>query len=390
MLAELTRTHLLDEHAPGRYSFHDLLRAYATELVQAAETAAERAGRPDEPCNIWCDSRGFPVLREAITNAADAGFDDHVWKLAWSIFNFCDRRCLWYDQADAHAAGIAAAQRLGERTGMAHSHRGLGLACARTGRLDDADRSLHEALLHFRAQQDAIGQGHTNLDLGWIRQRQGRYGDALGHATRALHSFSTAEMQAGQANAMNAIGWCLAMQGDYRGALAPCGDALTCFQEIDDWAGAAQTWDSLGYVHHHLGEFTEAVACYERGLELCQKLGNRFFEADILIRLGDSHAATSAAGAARDAWQRALIILTGLDHPDAQGGATDFDDWTRLRSSRPRQRRGLMAVDTRTRSAVQGGAVLDTGQPRLPSRRLARYRGPLQATPQTHSRLRRQ
>src|SRR5215470_13466489 len=31
LLRELTRAHLITEHAPGRYAFHDLLRAYATE-----------------------------------------------------------------------------------------------------------------------------------------------------------------------------------------------------------------------------------------------------------------------------------------------------------------------------------------------------------------------
>ena len=35
LLAELTRAHLLAEHVPGRYAFHDLLRAYAGELARA-------------------------------------------------------------------------------------------------------------------------------------------------------------------------------------------------------------------------------------------------------------------------------------------------------------------------------------------------------------------
>ena len=43
ILAELTRAHLLTEFRPGRYTFHDLLRAYAVELVVAVEDEAERA-----------------------------------------------------------------------------------------------------------------------------------------------------------------------------------------------------------------------------------------------------------------------------------------------------------------------------------------------------------
>ena len=44
-LAQLTRASLLTEHAPGRYAFHDLLRAYATELAttQDRDTARRAA-----------------------------------------------------------------------------------------------------------------------------------------------------------------------------------------------------------------------------------------------------------------------------------------------------------------------------------------------------------
>ena len=39
-LAQLTRAHLLTEHAPGRYAFHDLLRAYASELTRTHDDQA--------------------------------------------------------------------------------------------------------------------------------------------------------------------------------------------------------------------------------------------------------------------------------------------------------------------------------------------------------------
>jgi hypothetical protein len=36
LLAELTAAHLLEEHEPGRYAFHDLLRVYARECGEAS------------------------------------------------------------------------------------------------------------------------------------------------------------------------------------------------------------------------------------------------------------------------------------------------------------------------------------------------------------------
>src|SRR5262249_58391170 len=36
-LAELTRANLIGEHVPGRYAFHDLLRAYAAEQAESTD-----------------------------------------------------------------------------------------------------------------------------------------------------------------------------------------------------------------------------------------------------------------------------------------------------------------------------------------------------------------
>lgn len=42
LLAELTRAHLIQEHAPGRFRFHDLLRAYAAERSHDEDPQDER------------------------------------------------------------------------------------------------------------------------------------------------------------------------------------------------------------------------------------------------------------------------------------------------------------------------------------------------------------
>lgn len=42
LLADHTRVHLIAEHMPGRYTFHDLLRAYAAEVCHLEEPPAEQ------------------------------------------------------------------------------------------------------------------------------------------------------------------------------------------------------------------------------------------------------------------------------------------------------------------------------------------------------------
>jgi hypothetical protein len=42
LMTELTSTALITEHRPGRYSVHDLIRAYAAELSERSDSYADR------------------------------------------------------------------------------------------------------------------------------------------------------------------------------------------------------------------------------------------------------------------------------------------------------------------------------------------------------------
>ena len=78
--------------------------------------------------------------------------------------------------------------------------------------------------------------------------------------------------------------------------------------------GESAVWDSLGYIHHHRGDFREAIACYERALDLTRD-GDRFNKADTLNNLGDVHLSAGDPAATRTAWSRALRIFEEIDHP---------------------------------------------------------------------------
>jgi tetratricopeptide (TPR) repeat protein len=77
-------------------------------------------------------------------------------------------------------------------------------------------------------------------------------------------------------------------------------------------------WDSLGYAHLHLGHHAQAAACYRRAVEILDELGYAHQMAVTLISAGDAYEAAGDAGAARDAWHRALAVLDALRHPDAE------------------------------------------------------------------------
>jgi tetratricopeptide (TPR) repeat protein len=357
LLAELTRASLLAEHTPGRYTFHDLLRAYATDLthttdpdqprhaathrmldhyLHTAHTADRLLNPARDPVTLTPPQPGVTpqhptdheqamawftaeraVLLAAVDHAAATGFDTHTWQLAWTLVTFLDRQGHWHDWAAAGSAAVAATGRLADPTAQAYAHRALASAYTRLGRFDDADTQLRHALDLYRQAGDQAGQARTHLNLTYLWERRGRPAQALDHARQALDLFRAAGHQDGQAQALNSVGWFHAHLGDHQQALTYCQQALTLNQELGNRYGQAGTWDSLGYAYHHLGRHAQAITCYQQALTLFRDFGDRYEEAGTLTRFGDTHHATGNPTAARDAWQHALTILTDLDHPDA-------------------------------------------------------------------------
>jgi DNA-binding SARP family transcriptional activator len=356
LLAELARAHLVAEHAPGRFTFHDLLRAYAAELacthdsdgdrtaaahrlfdhyLHTAHTAAlvldpyrdevalapAQAGVVPERIADLAQAMAWfaaehPVLLAAIERATQ-GFDTHTWQLAWTLMDFLDRRGHWRDWVATHDTALAAARRLADRRAQTYLHRGIANAYRRLGRDDDARAHLGRALDLFRELGDHAGQAHTHLGLSIMDERAGSYPDALDHAQRSLALYRTAGDRTGQARALNAVGWYHTLLGDHQQALSCCQQALTMNQELGDRLGQAGTWDSIGYAHHLLGDHQRAITCYRHALRLFESLGDLHYEAVTLDRLGDAYLAASDLDAARRVWEQALDLLAALGDPEA-------------------------------------------------------------------------
>ncbi|MBV9447744.1 MAG: tetratricopeptide repeat protein [Streptosporangiaceae bacterium] len=358
LLAELSQASLLAEHIPGRYTFHDLLRAYATHLTHTIDPHQQRraatirvldhylhsayAGalllaQPHNPLALEPPQPGvapvqhtgyeqarrwftaeYRVILVAISHAATAGFDTHAWQLTWSVWPFLDRQGHWHEFAAAARAAVAAADRLADPAVQAWARRTLGRACTRLGRFDDADLQLQNALSLYDQSADQAGQADTHDYLSILWWRRNRLARALEHAQQCLNLSRATGHRGRLARALNGIGWIQALLGDPHSALTSCKQALAIHQELGDVHGQAQTWDSLGYTHRRLGHHLQAIACFRNALTMAQYLGDRYQEADTLVRMGDTHLAVGDQHAAHDAWRRALAILKALNHPDAE------------------------------------------------------------------------
>jgi DNA-binding SARP family transcriptional activator/tetratricopeptide (TPR) repeat protein len=357
LLAALTAAHLLTEQSPGRYTFHDLLRAYATELVEVHDTDADRraaltrlfdhylhtadlanrllyqkrgsvgVGAPHPGVTLadltdlrhalaWFSAEHH-VLLAAIDHATEHGFDTHTWQLARVLTLFFQRGGLWHRMVATQRTVLDATSRMTDPEGLAHLHRSLAVALAALGRDDDAHTHLRYALDRFRELDDPIYQADTHMSLAWVCERLRRPEAVLHHCEQALALSRAAGQKMAQADALNGIGWAHARLGHYEQSLAYCREALALHEEVGDAHGEAGALDSLGFIHHHLDDDVQAVAYYQRALDRYRKVGSRYYETRTLTRLGDLHQTAADHTTARHTWQLALDILDELNHPDA-------------------------------------------------------------------------
>jgi DNA-binding SARP family transcriptional activator len=375
-LAELTRAHLVSERIPGRFAFHDLLRAYATEVAYSHDPddyrytgryrvldhylhSAYRADEvlhrhrdrpftpavaspgvtPESPADqeqalAWFESEHavlLAVLRQA------TGFDTHIWQLASALASYFKHQGHWRDWRDSQILALDASRRLSDKRAQALSHSLLGSAFVHLSNYDHARAHLQHALDIFGELGDNAGQGYAHHSLLPMLERQGLYQEALLHAQQALTLFKAAGQDVDRARALNAVGWFHAHLGDHEQALLCCQEALDLQQEIGDRFGQAETYDSLGYAHRHLGHQKEATTCYEQAVNLYDELGDRYGEADALVGLGDAHQAFRDSDSARIVWRRALTILEQLDHPRADSVRGRMRESNEYVTSAPRQ-----------------------------------------------------
>jgi tetratricopeptide (TPR) repeat protein len=356
-LRRLVSASLMVEHFPGRFAFHDLLRAYAAEQAgladgeasrQAAVSrmldhylhaawAADRLLRPERTvipltrpshgttpedltdrvqAMAWFQAE-HRVLLAVAQLAHDAGFGVHAWKLTLAISSFLDGQGDWQQMASSNSTALAAARSVDDKAGQAQAHRSLAWACLRLGHTDDSIFHLRQALGLFREMGDLVGQGRTHLSLALAMDTQDLYRDALYHNEQAVYMLSQAGDQVGHCDALQSVGWSQAHLGHYDKALACCREAIRLQREAGNLHGGAHTLDSLGYIYLHLDQYAESVACYEESAALFREFDDPYYQASVLTHLGDAHRACGRSDSSRDAWRQAFAILDDLGHADA-------------------------------------------------------------------------
>ena len=372
-LAELVRASLLTQDAAGRFSCHDLLRAYAVELSATGDSEAERDAARRRVCDHYLrtahaaanrlfPARGLPrlppgepgvtaedfaaepgghahaavgasdaayeaalawfraeqrVLRGVLELAVAHGLDEHCWKLAWYWAPQLKRIGQMHKVLEVQRTALVSASRLGDADAIAHVHFDLGYASGWLGDYPDADVHLRRALELFTELGDRPGVGQAHDGLAVLLSRQDRYAEALEQAYEGLRLRRAFADSAAVAYSENVVGWILAHLGRHDDGLLHCRRALELHRESGSRSGVADTLDSIGYIHGQRADYLRAIDHYEQALEVYRRIGNPEGEANSLLYLGDAHLAEGQSDAAQRSWERALTLLAKIPGADA-------------------------------------------------------------------------
>ncbi|HEX6682406.1 MAG TPA: tetratricopeptide repeat protein [Candidatus Limnocylindrales bacterium] len=306
--------HLLAEPAPGRYRFHDLVRAHAAETAATEETQArqraalnrlldhyrhttavamdvaypyERHRRPAVPpvdgptpdlsghdrANRWLDAE-LPNLLAAAQHAAKHGWPEHVWQLSAILDRHLRTRGRHQDAAALHEPALNLARRLGNRP----------------------------------AELDALNR------LGYVHRMLGSYERASDHYGRALQIAQAIGDRGGELNALDGVARVHWMLGSYEQASDHYGRALRIAQAIGDHVGELQAMHGLGRVHRMLGHYERAEDHYSGALRIAQTIGDRGGELQALNGLGDVHRTQGHYEQAGRDLEQALGIARSIGH----------------------------------------------------------------------------
>ena len=349
-LAELVRHHLIILTESGRYRFHDLVRSYALEVVEASPERAAAIRRvlsyyrhsahqaamlsyptrdpipldeaepavtitrfgEKEDAVAWISAE-YQALLGLIRFAADNGFAEYASVLSWALENYFDSRGLWRDWREVSTIALDCAQRVDDKLGQALAHRGLSRAASRMADYNQAEEHCVQAEQLFIQLNDPVGLAHTYVSHGYLAERLGHLDQTLAHTEKALTLFRSAGHLVGEGRALNNLGWHHALRGEYDLALSYCNEAVTLQQKTGNRTSEANAWDSLGYVHLHRKAFADAVDCYERALALHREDSNRTDEADVWESIGEVHVASGDKAQAIVALHSAITILQDID-----------------------------------------------------------------------------
>ncbi|WP_314178034.1 ATP-binding protein [Streptomyces winkii] len=348
LLDVLVGAHLLEQTAPDRFEFHDLLRAYAGDQAQQEESEEEREAAlrrvldwylhtadsaqgwikaheehlPSQPpaegvtpvsfadydqAVDWAE-REHAAFLPAVRAAAKAGLDVHAWQLAAVLWNAKAPSALTTDWMPMGQTGLAAARRLGDRPAQARLLASLGFGYTKLNRAAEALESHEEALSIRRETGDRAGEAASLNALGLVHLRKRE----LRRAETRLEEASALFVELGEARrqtvALANLAQVRFQAGELERAAEDIEQALAAHRRRNDARSTGNALWILSGILLDRGEPRDALNTAEEAVKIALDLRSHVAEGCWLIALGDAQRALGEHGDALTSYNRSAML----------------------------------------------------------------------------------
>ncbi|WP_290054431.1 AfsR/SARP family transcriptional regulator [Amycolatopsis solani] len=356
VLETLASAHLLAQPRPGRYQFHDLIRAYAGEVASQVDSASQRSEALDRLLGWYLASaldasrrmrpeRYYRLLElddldggltftshhealdwfveesgnliAAVHLARRLGRDDVCWKLAWLLQSYFVTRSRLDDWRSVFTVALEAARSSGHRPGEAGILSGLGVVNGVARRYAESRSYLEQVLAIQRELGAREGEARAQYNLALASHNLDEYAVAYEHGKQALEIVRELGMGQFEASVLRALGDVCTSMGDHEQALRLADAALAVVGADGQPVDTRFTQHTRGLALIGLGRFDEGIACIRDSVSMFFEMGEQYEAADVLAQLGTIYARYGEVTLARECWLSSVRLLTELGHPDA-------------------------------------------------------------------------
>lgn len=354
----LVETNLLEEVGPDGVRFHDLVRLHAAQRGEVEETAGARtevarrfvdwslftataaegilcpshrdlerryvhepAGPlpfdGDEPAVAWLDAHRESLMA-AVRLGVDSGWDAAAWQLVdamWPLFLRLRPSEMW---VEAHALGLEAARRCGDRRAVGRMLTSGGGGLRNAGRPDEAATWYERALRYAEEDGDVRQQAQALHGLGSARLLAGRPKEAEGFFVRALALREAVGYRRGAALSRLCLGEVALALHDHRRAADHLARAHSELTEAGDGYDAARALALLGHALVCAGDVEDGRQRLLRALADFEGTGSAHWRARTLELLGRAARRSGDDGRAREFFRRSLETYRPVSPSDTR------------------------------------------------------------------------
>lgn len=271
LLERLTDLHLLETRAPGRYQFHDLVRAFGRELAGRIPEA-ERAAALDRSLALYV-AVAWRATEMGDPNAARMAWPERPPEPAFPTFTRLEQALAWIDDELRNClALIDQVRALGGRDELAAGLIvGLYNYFAMRGSMSDWLPAI-DNVAAGRIERWTLAQLHADAAIALAEMA--RYDESAVRFGLAREVFESIGNLRGVSLATNNKARLLIRMHRYREALPLVEHALALNQQLGNQRGLAATQLTLTEVHTELGDWSAAEAASTAAIELFTAQGD--------------------------------------------------------------------------------------------------------------------